>query len=285
VPSGRNPWGLNSSPDGASLYVAAYSDAAVGQYDIGADGTLAPKATPFAVAGAHPVAVAAVPAVPAGDAQSPTVDLRTPPDGAQYKVGEQVAADYSCADEGGSGLKSCVGDVPTGAALDTATAGKHSFTVTARDGEGNTAQVTHTYTVSGYPFGGFLGSIQNGAVVKPGATIPIVFSLGGDRGLDILAPGSPASGVVRCGDSGAPADTEPAASEHGLRYSSRTGLYYFKWRTQRVWGGTCRAFVLTLKDGSVHQLVVKFRRCSSSALQPRVAIVARVPGGVAARAL
>jgi DNA-binding beta-propeller fold protein YncE len=281
VPGGRNPWGLNPSPDGASLYVAAYSDAAVRQYDIGADGTLAPKATPSADAGAHPVAVAAV---PAHDAQAPTIDLRTPPEGAVYTVDQPVAADYSCADEGGSGLQSCAGDVPSGAPLDTATPGAHSFTVTASDGEGNTASITHTYTVSGYPFGGFLGSIQNGAVVKPGATIPIVFSLGGDRGLDILAAGSPASGVVRCGDSAPPASTEPAASEHGLRFSPRTGLYSFKWRTQRAWGGTCRAFVLTLNDGSVHQLVVRFRRCSPSSLLPGSAIAARLPLAAAARA-
>jgi YVTN family beta-propeller protein len=284
VPSGRNPWGLRPAPDGESLYVAAYNDSAVRQYDIGADGQLAPKATPAAAAGIHPVAVAAVPAPAVRDAQAPTIDLRTPPDGAQYHLGQDVAADYSCADEGGSGLASCEGDVPSGAALDTATAGQHSFTVTARDGEGNAASVTHTYTVAGYPFGGFLGSIQNGAVIKPGTTVPIVFSLGGDRGLHVLAAGSPASGAVPCGSSGAPVSTEPAESPYPLRFNATTGLYVFKWRTKRAWGGTCRAFVLTLSDGSVHQLTVKFRRCSSSLLAPRGAIAVRLPVGAAVRA-
>jgi DNA-binding beta-propeller fold protein YncE len=260
VAGGRNPWGLRPSPDGASLYVAAYSDAAVLQFDIAADGTLAPKATPSADAGAHPVAVAT--AAPR-DAQAPTIDLRTPADGAHYAIDESVKADYSCSDEGGSGLQSCEGNVPSGHPLDTATAGPHAFTVTARDSEGNTATVTHTYTVSGYSFGGFLGSIHDGVKVKAGSTIPVVFSLGGDRGLDVLAAGSPASGVVACGDSGPPASTEPADSEHGLRFDSSSGLYIFKWRTRRAWAGTCRAFVLTLNDGSVHQLVVRFRRCSS----------------------
>jgi DNA-binding beta-propeller fold protein YncE len=272
VPSGRNPWGLRAAPDGASLYVAAYSDAAIRQYDIGPGGQLAPKAIPVAEAGAHPIAVAAVPAAeapPARDGIDPTVDLRTPSDGAQYQVGQAVAADYSCADEGGSGLVSCAGDVPSGAALDTATAGEHSFTVTARDGAGNTASVTHAYTVAaGYPFGGFLGAIQNGAVIKAGTTVPIVFSLGGNLGLDVLAAGSPASGTVTCGSPDAPTSTEPADSDYGLRFSSSAGVYVFKWHTKRSWAGTCRAFVLTLKDGSVHQLTVKFRRGCAPSQRP-----------------
>ena len=70
------------------------------------------------------------------DQQAPTVDLRTPPDGAQYELNAEVKADYSCADEGGSGLQSCTGDVADGDALDTSTPGAHDFTVLARDGEG-----------------------------------------------------------------------------------------------------------------------------------------------------
>jgi 6-phosphogluconolactonase (cycloisomerase 2 family) len=264
VASGRNPWGLAAAPDGESLYVAAYSESAIRQYDIGPDGLLAPKATPAAEAGVRPIAVAAVPASAARDEQPPSIDLRTPPEGAEYPLGEQVTADYSCSDDGGSGLQSCAGDVPNGAALDTATAGQHSFTVTAHDREGNAASVTHTYTVAGYAFGGFMGPIQNGAVIRAGATVPIIFSLGGRRGLDVLAEGSPASGAVNCGASSAPASTEPAESDRGLRYNSTIGLYVFRWRTQRAWAGTCRAFVLTLSDGSVHQLTVKFRRSCSS---------------------
>jgi DNA-binding beta-propeller fold protein YncE len=256
VPGGRNPWSLMPSPDGASLYVAAYSDAAVRQFDIGPDGALAPKATPSVDAGVHPIGVATV---IARDGQGPTIDLRTPADGAEYAIGAHVVADYACADEGGSGVESCEGDVPSGEPLDTAKPGAHSFTVTARDREGNTASVTHRFTVAGYPFGGFLGPIFDGATVKAGSTIPIVFSLGGDRGLDVLAPGSPASGRVDCAAPGEPASTQPAASDRGLRFSSRTGHYVFKWRTDRAWAGTCRSFVLTLSDGSVHRLLIRFR--------------------------
>ena len=83
------------------------------------------------------------------DVTDPTVDLRTPTDGAVYEQGESVAADFSCRDEaGGSGVASCVGTVADGSGVDTSTLGAHSFTVTATDLAGNTASVTHGYTVA-----------------------------------------------------------------------------------------------------------------------------------------
>jgi YVTN family beta-propeller protein len=264
VATGRNPWGLAVAPDGKSVYAAAFSDRAVRQYDVGADGELVAKVTPSVASAFRPVAVAVV---PSHDALAPTIDLRAPADGAQYDFGAVIAADYSCADEdGGSGLASCVGDVASGAALDTSTAGPHSFTVTARDAAGNTSTVTHTYTVASpstgpsYDFGGFLGRIQDGARVKAGDVAPIVFSLGGDLGLDVLAAGSPSSGRVDCDNPGTPTKTEPALSKsgRGLFYNQHSGHYVFLWQTKKSWKGTCRAFTLALNDGSVHRLTVNF---------------------------
>ena len=145
VPTVQTPYGLALSPDGTSLYVAGFTDGVIGQYDVASDGTLAAKATPSVPANPSPVAVVAV---KPRDEQAPTVDLRTPAEGAQYELGADVRADYSCADEGGSGLQSCTGDVPDGDALDTAAPGPHSFTVVARDGAGHETTVTHGYTVA-----------------------------------------------------------------------------------------------------------------------------------------
>jgi hypothetical protein len=55
--------------------------------------------------------------------------------------------DFSCADEGSSGLASCVGTTADGALLDTSNLGDVSVTVTARDNAGNETVVTHTVTV------------------------------------------------------------------------------------------------------------------------------------------
>jgi 6-phosphogluconolactonase (cycloisomerase 2 family) len=201
---------------------------------------------------------------PPRDDQAPTIGLRAPADGARYDLDEPVTADYSCADEGGSGLESCTGDVADGDAIDTATAGEHTFSVVARDGEGNETTVSHSYTVADTGFAGFVGSIQDGSSVRAGSEVPIRFSLGGFRGDDVLTDGSPSSVRVDCDDPGEPTGGRPAASDDGLRFDASAGTYTFAWETQRSWAWTCRAFILTLRDGSVHRLVVSFRQGSWS---------------------
>jgi hypothetical protein len=196
---------------------------------------------------------------PSRDEQPPTVDLRTPDDGAVYDLNEPVTADYSCADNGGSGLQSCTGTVDDGAPLETSTAGDHVFTVVARDAEGNETTVSHTYTVDDSLGFKFVGPIRNGSAVRAGSVVTIRFSLGGYQGRDVLADGSPSSVWVDCDDPGEPTGGRPASSDDGLEYDWRSGTYSFAWQTQRSWAKSCRAFVLTLRDGSVHRLVLSFR--------------------------
>lgn len=91
-----------------------------------------------------------------GDTTPPTVTLGSPADGAVYNHNDNVISDFSCADDGGLALTSpdnyvyyyCVGNGGhTGSQIDTTSAGTKSFTVTAKDETGNSAIVTHTYTV------------------------------------------------------------------------------------------------------------------------------------------
>ena len=81
------------------------------------------------------------------DTTPPTVDLRSPDEGEVVGLGEDFEVDFSCSDEGGSELASCVGTVPDGGLLDTSEPGTESVTVTARDNAGNETTVTHTATV------------------------------------------------------------------------------------------------------------------------------------------
>jgi hypothetical protein len=83
----------------------------------------------------------------APDATKPIATVTSPADSAYFAVGQQVLADYSCTDTGGSNLQSCQGSVGVGQRLDTTTPGIHAFTVTATDGAGNTTTVTHSYQV------------------------------------------------------------------------------------------------------------------------------------------
>jgi hypothetical protein len=83
---------------------------------------------------------AATPNVP------PTVTITTPDDGATYATGQNVAADYACADSDGT-VVTCAGPVADGSPINTATAGTKTFTVTATDDDGDTATKTVTYHV------------------------------------------------------------------------------------------------------------------------------------------
>ena len=82
------------------------------------------------------------------DTVSPSVALTTPADGAIYRQGATVPADYSCAD-GTSGVASCAGTTADGGPLDTSTLGWHTFAVAAADAAGNAAApVSHGYYVA-----------------------------------------------------------------------------------------------------------------------------------------
>jgi hypothetical protein len=86
------------------------------------------------------------------DTTPPSIQIVTPQDGATYKQGTTVQADYSCADEpGGSGVVACTGAVTDGQAVDTSHPGANTFTVTASDGAGNAATKTIHYTVQPGP--------------------------------------------------------------------------------------------------------------------------------------
>jgi hypothetical protein len=163
---------ITTPPDGASYAVgdpvtAAYScadeDGGSGLPPDGCVGTVADgAAVDTSTVGPHQFSVTAtdtagntttvthdyeVTALP--DQADPVIELRRPVDGATYGRGEVVEADFACEDEpGGSGLASCTGTRPSGAAIDTSTLGDHTFTVTAADAAGNTDSVTHTYTVA-----------------------------------------------------------------------------------------------------------------------------------------
>jgi Arylsulfotransferase (ASST) len=84
----------------------------------------------------------------APDAIVPAVQITTPATGATYTFGQQVPSSFSCTDHGGSSLQSCGGPARFGAAIDTSTVGRHSYTVVAKDGAGNTRTVVRRYTVT-----------------------------------------------------------------------------------------------------------------------------------------
>jgi photosynthesis system II assembly factor YCF48-like protein len=115
-----------------------------------------------------------------------------------------------------------------------------------------------------FAFTGFLGPVDNAPVVnsvRAGAAVPVKFSLGGDHGLDILAPDSPSSQRVAC-TGGAPTDAieeTVTASNSGLQYDPITDLYTYVWKTNKSWAGTCHQLTVKLSDGTSHVAHFQFR--------------------------
>lgn len=80
------------------------------------------------------------------DKTAPLIMIDTPKDGAEYILNQRVIASWSV-DDTLSGLLSTTGTSPDGEPIDTSSVGDHIFTVTAADLAGNTASVSHTYSV------------------------------------------------------------------------------------------------------------------------------------------
>ena len=207
---------------------------------------------------------ASVDIVANSDPTPPTISITSPVDGATFTLGQAVSASFTCLDAAnGSGLASCSGTASSGTPLDTATVGTRTLAVTATDNAGNTTTITRTYRVV-YPFTGFMQPVDNPPVVNTtnaGRAIPVKFSLGGNRGLGIMAAGSPASAVVNCSTGAQLAELEQTSSagNSSLSYDSVTATYTYVWKTDKAWAQTCRRLDVRLIDGTVQTAIFKFR--------------------------
>ena len=81
-------------------------------------------------------------------AAAPSVTITSPANDASYTKGQTVNASYGCHEgAGGPGIASCSGTVADGAAIDTSTAGSHTFTATATSSDGQSTTISVSYTV------------------------------------------------------------------------------------------------------------------------------------------
>jgi hypothetical protein len=110
-------------------------------------------------------------------------------------------------------------------------------------------------------FTGFFQPISNTGlnIQQAGQSIPVKFSLGLDEGLNILAPGSPASRQIDCTTFVPIGPWEPTVSVPGLQYDPVANQYIYVWSTLRAWAGTCRELDVITADGIHHTARFKFR--------------------------
>jgi hypothetical protein len=111
-----------------------------------------------------------------------------------------------------------------------------------------------------WPFTGFFRPIDNPPALnsqQAGGAVPVKFSLGGDRGLAILAAGYPASVKVDCTTGAVLGPVESTSSADGLTFAD--GQYSYVWKTDKSWAGTCRELRVLLVDGTLHTARFKFK--------------------------
>jgi sugar lactone lactonase YvrE len=199
------------------------------------------------------------------DATAPTVSIVTPPSGAIYTLNQNVAAQYTCADNL-SGVDTCAGPVESGAAISTSPVGAKSFVVNVTDAAGNSGSVTRDYAVQ-FRFVGFLQPVDNLPVVNlanAGKTVPIKWQLKDAAGAllpELASVVSLLSAPLAC--DAAPSDIieeeAPVTGGTLLRYDAIAGQFVFNWSTQKSWAGTCAQIQLTLSDGTKQFAKFKFR--------------------------
>src|SRR6185503_15369712 len=119
-------------------------------------------------------------------------------------------------------------------------------------------------TGSQYAFAGFFQPVENMPtlnVMNAGSSVPLKFSLGGNRGLLIFAPGYPVSTAIACDatEPGVVIDETVAAGNSSLTYNASTGQYTYVWKTDRSWKGSCRMLVVRLNDNTTHLAKFRFR--------------------------
>jgi hypothetical protein len=198
------------------------------------------------------------------DTTSPTITLATPAESAVYLLGQTVNADYTCQDEaGGSGLASCVGDVPNGSPIDTSSVGARAFTVNAADNAGNTASVTHTYRVI-YNFTGFTSPVDNPPVMntaKAGQAVPLKWRITDANGNPVTNLANVSVTAVSLSCPSAPttdAIEEYATSNSGLQ-NLGDGYYQWNWKTPKGYAGLCKTLKLDLGEGAGCEHLALFR--------------------------
>jgi len=133
------------------------------------------------------------------------------------------------------------------------------FTVQASDHD---PQVMRFFTHS---FSGFFQPVDNLPTLnkaRAGVVIPVKFSLGGDRGLNIFGGGYPQSTKIDC-DASEPQDAIEVTITAGgssLSYDATIDQYTYAWKTDKAWAGTCRQLVVQFNDGTIRRANFYFTR-------------------------
>src|SRR6185295_10035618 len=155
------------------------------------------------------------------------------------------------------------GQTATFSAASLTAPGTHTIKVRVTDNGGLTATDEATVIVI-YSFTGFFSPVENLPAlneVKAGSSVPVKFSLGGNKGLNIFAVGYPKSQQIVCGSTAEVpgAESTVTSGSSGLSFDPTTNVYTYSWKTDKAWANTCRQLVVKLDDGTIHRANFKFK--------------------------
>src|SRR5262249_36935157 len=137
-----------------------------------------------------------------------------------------------------------------------------TIAVTDKDGGAGADSVMHAVF---FAFSGFFQPVNNLLVLNltnAGRAVPVKFSLNGNQGLNIFAPGYPRYEAIVC-ESSALVDgivETVTAGGSGLSFDPVAGQYVYVWKTDKTWAGTCQQLVLKFTDGSVQYANFEFTK-------------------------
>jgi hypothetical protein len=189
------------------------------------------------------------------DADDPDVGFTSCP--ADVPLHSAMQADWSASDAH-SGLATPSSGSES---LDTSSIATRTVGASATDHVGHEASAECAYRVI-FDFGGFYKPVDNWPAInelRAGDVIPLTFSLDGDQGLDVIAPGYPQSDGIDCSAPPELTTGSPTSAARDLMFRrGNGGRYSYFWASDAGWAGTCRQVVVKLVDGTFHRANVSF---------------------------
>jgi hypothetical protein len=199
-----------------------------------------------------------------GDAQGDPCDTDDDQDNLPDAVDNcPVVANPGQTDTDSDGMgDSCDGDDDADGVPDNADSCPLIVNANQIDTDGDGCQDPPTVT---YNFSGFRPPVDQPTVAvnkaKAGSAIPVKFSLGGNKGVDIFYSDYPKPVAYTC-DNGYidTIETTVSASQSFLSYDAAADQYTYTWKTDKTWAGKCIELRLGLNDGSQHFAKFQFTK-------------------------
>jgi hypothetical protein len=198
------------------------------------------------------------------DSVAPGITISAPVNAAAYVLNQAVASSYGCTDAT-SLPNTCAGPVANGADFDTLSVGAKQFKVDASDVAGNTATLTHLYSVL-YASGGLCQGAPGHAILQPinadgssvfkqKSTVPAKFRVCDALGNSIGTPGvvtnfrliQKFSGVV---NEVLDVIVDSTTPDSAFRWDPTDQQWIFNVNTKSLQAGFTYVYQISLNDGS-----------------------------------